>query len=227
MEIVQSLKDFQMKGNGCWITIGKWDGIHLGHQRILKELVANARRNGGQSVVISFDRHPAALFRPTSVPYQLQTVIERSTVLGELGVDVHLVIPFTTQFASLSPTQFVEDILINGLHASEIMVGYNFRFGRGQQGTIELLKEICFSFDVAVKVFSPVIIDGEVVSSTKIRHYLERGEVERVKKFLGRPPVIFGQIMRGTKITKKGECTFPLVVDRAKQVPASGEYEVK
>ncbi|SDP16928.1 riboflavin kinase/FMN adenylyltransferase [Paenibacillus sp. yr247] len=192
MKIVQFPSEVPKKGNGSWVAIGKWDGIHLGHQHLVEQIVRRARSNGGQSVVISFDRHPAAVLRPGTEPFQLQSVTARSTLLASLGVDVHLVLPFTREFADLSPEKFVEDILITNIQTCDVTIGYNFRFGKERVGTPEILEQLCAKHGIAVHVASPIVVEGEVVSSTLIRSYLQLGQVERASRLLGRPDFLMG-----------------------------------
>lgn len=183
MRIVRS--PLHVGGDKNWVAIGKWDGLHIGHQQLVRNLVKKAKDHSSQSVVIGFDRHPTALFNPGNEPLQLQSIEERSVWLKELGVDVYLVIPFTKQFASHPPEYFVNNILINDLRTQDITIGYNFRFGNGRKGTPALLKRLCKPFGVGVHVIPPIYIDDEIVSSTLIRSYLETGNIEKVQRLLG------------------------------------------
>jgi riboflavin kinase/FMN adenylyltransferase len=189
--------------------------------------VTNARKQGGQSIVISFDQHPNSILRPGSEPTRLQSLSERSEWLAALGVDIHLVIPFTKEFAELSPETFVYQLLLSDLSASEIMIGYNFRFGKGRKGTPKLLEMLCSLHGVIVKVASPVYLNNEVISSTLIRAYLSNGQVETAATLLGRPAVISGHVKLQTVIKAEQAFSYEFQVDRNRQVPGPGEYFVE
>lgn len=227
MQIIQCPSEVQKRREGSWVAIGKWDGIHLGHQQLVRQIVKCARSNGGQSIVVSFDRHPGALLRPGSEPFQLQSIPERSAWLSALGVDIHLVIPFTWEFASLTPEKFVEDILLTGLNAREVTVGYNFRFGKGREGTPELLEYLCAPFEVEAKVAPPVLFRDEVISSTLIRNCLETGEVEKASQLLGRPATLPATANRMLALPTDQYLSYELVVDSFRQVPGPGKYQVE
>ncbi|MGG1678521.1 hypothetical protein ACIFOT_22725 [Neobacillus sp. NRS-1170] len=227
MQIIHSPSELRHNGKKSWIAIGKWDGVHLGHQHLIRQIVTKARMHGGQSIVISFNQHPYSILRPGSEPAQLQSLSERSERLDALGVDVHLVIPFTKDFAELSPETFVFQILLSDLSATEIMIGYNFRFGKGRKGTPELLEMLCAPHGVKVKVASPVYLNNEVISSTLIRAYLSNGHVETAATLLGRPAVITGRVNLRSEIKAEQTFTYEIQMDRNRQVPGPGEYFVE
>lgn len=228
MKIVHSPAEVRQDANGNIVAIGKWDGVHLGHQYLVRQLVSKARQASAKSIVISFDPHPVAVLRPGSEPRLLQSVGERSDWLAACGVDYHLVLPFTPEFAQVPPEIFVQETLLKGLGAREVMVGYNFRFGRERKGTPELLEHLCAPHGVEVIVVPPIYVDGELVSSTVIRQHLEIGDVERAGRLLGRPAVLFGQIRTGRSMSQRDTSLYhQLLLDPGRQVPASGEYYIE
>ncbi|MCM3729535.1 FAD synthetase family protein [Neobacillus cucumis] len=226
MQVIQSASDLQQNGKGSFVAIGKWDGIHRGHQQLIRHIVTSARKNNCQSIVISFDRHPLSLLKPGSEPYQLQSTRERSEMLAALGVDVHLVLPFTKEFVNLSPEAFVTTVL-GEINAYEVMIGYNFRFGKKRRGTPELLKTLCAPLHINVEVAPPIYIENEKVSSTLIREYLQKGEVEKASNLLGRPAILNGTgNLLPSKTGEEGNW-FELLLAPSSRFIGSGTYTVK
>lgn len=218
MRIVRS--PFEVGGENNCLAIGKWDGLHLGHRKLIENLIKKAKEISGQSVVVGFDRHPAAIFKPGSEPFQLQSIEERSVWLKELGVDVYLVLPFTKTFANYSPEYFVHNILFNQLKTKHLTVGYNFRFGKGAKGTTEVLKKLSEYHNVEVNIIPPFQSGDEIVSSTLIRNYFQKGDVEKVQLLLGYRPTIVGNL----KETKNH--LYELQVDHNRQALGYGQYSV-
>ncbi|MFO7173242.1 MAG: bifunctional riboflavin kinase/FAD synthetase [Bacillota bacterium] len=213
---------------GNWVAIGHWDGVHRGHQAIIRNLVAGARAAGGQAVVMGFHPHAMAVLRPTEAPRQLQTVPERAETLAALGVDVHLVLPFTRELADTPPEEFVDEVLIRGLRARHVMVGFNFTFGRGGEGTAETLRELCRRHGVPVTVCPPLRVGGETVSSTLVRYLLAAGEVERAGELLGRPYSLSGTVVPGDRRGRLlGFPTANLALAEGRQLPGEGVYAVR
>lgn len=228
MKLTTSTADVGCPGAGNWVAVGMWDGVHLGHQAIITALVAAARAAGGQAVVVGFDPHPMAVLRPEVAPLYLQTVAERAAVLAALGVDVHLVIPFTPDFAARSPEWFVDQVLVGELCARAVMVGFNFTFGRGGRGTAQTLTDLCARHGVPVRVFAPVRVAGETVSSTAIRYLLAAGQVDRAAEMLGRPFTLSGTVVRGDQRGRTlGYPTANLALAPGRQLPAPGVYAVR
>ncbi len=180
-----------------FVAIGVFDGVHLGHQAILREMVAQARAGGAVTTVITFDPHPDAVLRPSGAPPLLTTPAERERLIRALGVDEIAVLPFTPDLARLPARSFVDDLLWRRFRPSRVFVGYNFTFGHRGAGNPQLLAERGHRLGFDVQVFPPVKVAGEVVSSTLIRRYLARGEVERAARALGRPHRLPGRVVRG------------------------------
>lgn len=224
MQVIQSPSMVQKKGS--YVAIGKWDGVHLGHQQLIHQIVTGARKNDGQSIIVSFDRHPLSVLKPGSEPYQLQSVAERSEWLAALDVDVHLVLPFTKEFANLSPENFVRDILMN-LNTREVIIGYNFRFGKKRGGTPEVLSTLGAPYGINVKVAPPIHIENEKVSSTLIRSYLQQGEVEKASKLLGRPAVLNGHVHPQPLKKNRENDLYELFMEPSRKFLGPGVYIVK
>lgn len=228
MELVASTREVPTREAGNLVAIGKWDGVHLAHQSVISALVADARRTGGQSVVMGFHPLPMAVLRPSEAPPILQTLEERAETMAAMGVDVHLAFPFDPGFANLAPEEFVRKVLVEELSARKVMVGFNFTFGRGGRGTAETLKQLCEARGVPVEVFEPVRIDGENVSSTEVRFYVAGGEMERAARLLGRPFAISGMVVGGDKRGRTiGYPTANLYLAERRQLPAAGVYAAR
>ncbi len=225
MELVTNPRAVPRRGAGNLVAIGKWDGVHLAHQAIIEELVRDARRTGGQSVVMGFHPLPMAVLKPDAAPLMLQTLEERAEALAAMGVDVHLAIPFNPAFSAMRPEEFVREVLVRDLGARQVMVGFNFTFGRGGKGTAELLKQLCEVHGIPVRIFDPVRIYGENVSSTEVRFYVAAGQMERAARLLGRPFAMTGRVVHGDKRGRTiGFPTANILLAERRQLPANGVY---
>ena len=179
------------------LTVGTFDGVHRGHRAIIDHLRSRAREHEGRSTLISFDPHPRSVVHGQEVPL-LTTVEERAALLEELGLDRFVVIPFSMDFARLSPVDYVEEVLVDRIGVHEITVGYDHRFGRNREGDVDLLRECGERHGFAVDVIPPQKVDRDVVSSRGIRDtLLSAGDVERAAEQLGRPYQLEGTVARG------------------------------
>ncbi|MFQ5701023.1 MAG: bifunctional riboflavin kinase/FAD synthetase [Acidobacteriota bacterium] len=179
------------------VAIGNFDGIHIGHQKIIKTITSRARANHGTSILMTFDPHPLTILRPAGRPPLIQTMSEKIRILSTLGLDVMVIIPFTRQFSSISAEKFVEDLIARKLGAKEVYVGSNFHFGRGGVGDFELLRAEGHRFGIKVSRVPVVLYDRQPVSSTRIRENIKRGAVDRAAAMLGREYAIRGLIVHG------------------------------
>lgn len=228
MDLLTSATAIPRQGTGNLVAIGKWDGVHLAHQAVIAALVAEARQSGGQAVVMGFHPLPMAVLRPDSAPLMLQTLPERAEVLAAMGVDIHLAMPFSETFSAMSPEEFVSDVLVAQLQAKKVMVGFNHTFGRGGKGTAETLSRLCAVHGIPVRVFEPVRIDGENVSSSEIRLYVAAGEMQRAARLLGRPYSLTGLVVEGDKRGRQiGYPTANVALAAARQLPLHGVYAAR
>lgn len=209
------------------VAIGKFDGVHAGHRAVIERLKADAAATGARAVAVTFDRNPLALLRPEICPENVVSVERKLDLLGELGLDATLLLTFDRELASRTPEQFVEEILVAALHVSTVLVGRDFRFGRGGAGTPEVLRELGLTHGFAVDVVEDVFTtDSERrVSSSWIRELLADGDVKAAETVLGRPVDLRGEVVHGHK--RGRELGFPTanlsaVVDAL--VPADGVY---
>jgi riboflavin kinase/FMN adenylyltransferase len=180
-------------------TIGVFDGVHVGHQMLLRKVVDEARARAAKAVVVTFDRHPLELLSPPDAPQLITTLRQRAEVFESLGIDVLLVLRFDGALRNLEPEEFVDRVLVEGLGVVHLVVGSNFHFGHGGAGSVEMLAELGRSRGFTVEIFS--LIEGEstpeAVSSSLIRRQLADGEVERVAEELGRPFRLEGHVVKG------------------------------
>ncbi len=199
MEIYNSLKDITAPFADSFVTIGNFDGVHLGHQKLFSEVVSRAYQKQGISIVITFDPHPMQVMRP-EIGIKLISTYEQKVEMIELaGIDILVVIPFTRDFAATSAETFVDEVLIKTIRVRELVVGYDYAFGKGRQGNIEFLKEQGRLKGFPVTVVEPYYVDDMLVSSSKIRELVSQGRMMDVKKLLGRNYQIRGTVQEGKK----------------------------
>jgi riboflavin kinase/FMN adenylyltransferase len=179
------------------VTIGNFDGIHLGHQAILRTVVARARALVGEAVVYTFDPHPRKVLRPDSAPSLLTTLEQRLELLAAAEVDAVVLEPFSAEFARTAPDVFVRECLHARLRPVEVYVGYDFHFGRDREGSMRLLTELGPRLGFAVTIIPEITVDEGDVNSTRIRQLLAEGDVERSARMLGRPYSVRGVVVRG------------------------------
>jgi riboflavin kinase/FMN adenylyltransferase len=179
------------------VAIGNFDGVHHGHQALLRATVEEARRRDGVSVVLTFDPHPQAVVGQRPVPRRLTTDGQRARILSGLGVDRLALLPFTPERARETPAEFGRAVLAGMLDARAVVVGENFRFGRDRAGDVEVLRGMGPALGFEVRALPPVLHDGRPVSSTRIRAALEAGDVEEARALLGRPFALEGVVESG------------------------------
>jgi phosphoribosyl 1,2-cyclic phosphate phosphodiesterase len=215
---------FAASGRGSVLAIGNFDGIHLGHQAILRAAVLRARETNAVATALTFDPSPRKVLRPESAPLRLSTSAQRMEWFGVAGLEAAVVLPFTLELARLSPEDFVVEILIRNLHIRAILVGENFRFGHRQAGDVKHLRELGMRYGFEVVVIPPVVYKDEIVSSTVIRREIAAGEVLHASCLLGRPFVLTGEVVSGTGTGRR--FTFPTLNLAPEQelLPARGVY---
>jgi riboflavin kinase/FMN adenylyltransferase len=211
-------------GHTSVLAIGNFDGIHLGHQAILRATVERARTLNAVSTALTFDPSPRKVLRPETAPPRLSTNAQRMEWFNALGLEAVVVLAFTLELARLSPAEFVEQILVRDLHVKAVLVGENFRFGHKQAGDVKLLSELGTKHGFAVAIVPPVVYRGEVVSSTIIRRDVAEGDVSHGGRLLGRPFSLTGEVVSGTGTGRR--FTFPTLNLAVEQelLPARGVY---
>ena len=196
MKIIHGLDKSRGSFRETVVTIGAFDGLHIGHQKIISEAVRSAEEMGGESAVVTFDPHPSTVLsrNPQSL---LLSLSKKLSMLESFGVDVCLIINFSRSFRELSPHDFVMKTLAGHLKAKLIVIGFNYVFGKGRKGNAEFLSETGKKYGFEVRQVEPVRADGETVSSTRIRQLVREGNVERTGAFLGRAYEITGTVAKG------------------------------
>ena len=211
------------------VTIGTFDGVHAGHQKIIKRLVDSARANNLESVILTFFPHPRMVLQKESGIKLINTIEERTDILEQSGID-HLVIhPFTMQFSRLTAREFVKEILVEKLRAKKVIIGYDHRFGRNRTANINDLKKFGAEFDFEVEEITRQDIEEVAVSSTKIRTALEEGRVEKANNYLRHPFSLKGEVVKGRGLGK--EFNYPTaninIAEDYKLIPKNGVYVVR
>jgi riboflavin kinase/FMN adenylyltransferase len=202
LAVLRSVADwtahFGTRAGSTVVAIGNFDGIHLGHQKILREVVERSRRSGSVAAAITFDPHPLCVLRPADAPPLISTLDQRIAMMDALGLDAVLVLKFDLDLSRLSPDEFVQEILAEGLHVCAVLVGGNFRFGHRHAGDTKLLAELGRRYSFSVETILPVEFRGTVVSSSRIRQAIREGRVGLAARWLGRPFALCGAVRTGT-----------------------------
>jgi riboflavin kinase/FMN adenylyltransferase len=181
------------------LTLGVFDGLHLGHQLIMQTVVERARATGSVPTVITFDPHPRAVLHPESAPPLLQTFDQKIEAFGVLGIEQTIVVRFTKEFSSIRAADFLSDVIVDRLHAQEVYLGKGFAFGHEREGNIDLLKSVGAELGFIAGEVPEVRLRGARVSSSKIRGLLAAGQVNLARRMLGRPYGVEGRVERGAE----------------------------
>ena len=223
MRVLRSLEELTAPLLAPALTIGNFDGVHAGHSRILASVAEEARAGGGTAVAMTFDPHPAHVLGRVAPPL-LTTLEQRLRLLGENGIAVALVLEFTREVSLLSPRAFVEEIVCRRLGTRVVCVGENFRFGHRQAGDVRLLEELGRELGLAVRTIPPVIVRGQVVSSSLVRRLVSEGDVAAAAELLGRPFSLTGEVLAGAG--RGREIGFPTLNLHPEQecTPGQGVY---
>ncbi|MGW7266937.1 bifunctional riboflavin kinase/FAD synthetase [Streptomyces sp. NPDC054842] len=229
MQRWRGLEDIPEDWGRSVVTIGSYDGVHRGHQLIIRHAVDRARELGVPSVVVTFDPHPSEVVRPGSHPPLLAPHHRRAELMAGLGVDALLILPFTTEFSKLSPADFVAKVLVDKLRAKAVVEGPNFRFGHKAAGDVDFLREQGRTYDFEVEVVDLYVTGdaggGEPFSSTLTRRLIADGDIQGAREILGRPHRVEGVVVRGAQ--RGRELGFPTAnVETLPHtaIPADGVY---
>lgn len=206
------------------VTLGNFDGLHLGHQRILKKVSERARALGRPSLVYTFEPHPMKVVSPKKSPPLIVDLPDKVRLIGAFGIDYLFLASFTEEFAARHPREFVEEELVRGASANEVWVGHDYAFGKGKRGTVEYLKGLGDAFGFSVFVIPAHRKKGHIVSSSRVRELIKGGEVRGAAELLGRPYSIKGKVVSGKDLGRKiGFPTANLRVT-SELVPKRGVY---
>lgn len=225
MKSISSLSQIPSDFESSAVTIGKFDGLHLGHQKLIGSLRAAAKEHELTSVVVTFDRHPDALLNPEHSKLPLIGPQIKHSLIQETGVDILLTLPFDESLANLSPEEFVQQILVSALKAKIVLVGEDFRFGHKGRGDVHMLHDLGQQLGFEVRVISSAEINGQKISTSKIREYLDAGNVKSAAEMLGRVHASVGVIEHGLKIGRSiGFPTANMARDCEGYLPLDGVY---
>ena len=228
MKIHRDLNDFY--AHNPVLTVGTFDGVHLGHRKIIARLHDLAKAINGESVIFTFDPHPRKIVAPAETNLRLLTTLDEKIELFEQsGIDHLIVYPFTPEFAQLTYEQFVEQILVGQIHTKSLVVGYDHKFGRGRQGDFEFLKECADRHEFQIEKLDVLLVNESNVSSTKIREAIQIGDFTTANAFLGYSFVLHGTVVEGQKLGR--QIQFPTAnieaSDPDKIIPGYGVYAVQ
>ncbi|HVM76224.1 MAG TPA: bifunctional riboflavin kinase/FAD synthetase [Candidatus Saccharimonadales bacterium] len=215
---------FAVTERGSVVAVGTFDGIHLGHQEVLKYAIARAKESGAVATALTFEPPPVKVLRPEAAPLRISTNQQRMDWFGAVGMEAAVVLPFTKDLAALTAEEFAGQILVQKLQVRAVVVGENFKFGRGKAGDVKLLRELGMRHGFEVVVHTPVKMDGEVISSTLVRRLVAEGDVRHAARLLGRPFSLTGEVVSGTGNGRK--LLFPTLNLKPEQelLPARGVY---
>jgi len=228
MKVYEGIEKFTGAKNAA-VTIGTFDGVHLGHQKIIQQLKAGAVSVKGESVIFTFYPHPRMVLFPDDDSLKLlSTEEEKKELLEKFGVDHLIVHPFTKKFSRITYTEYVRDILVNKLKVKKLIIGYNHQFGRNREGSFDKLSELAIVYNFKLEEISAQTLNKVEISSTKIRKALESGDIRAANKFLGYDYSIKGKVVKGKGLGKGlGYPTANIHIDdKQKLIPADGVYAV-
>jgi len=207
MEIINGIEKLRRSLRNPVVTLGNFDGVHLGHQRIFKRVKEEASKLHGEAVVITFEPHPLKVLAPERFLPLLTPFTKKMMLIEKSGIETVLCIEFSHAFSEISPSEFIRSILVEKVRVREVIIGYNYHFGKGQKGDAQTLKEAGRVFHFEVEVVEPLKVGQTIVSSSTIRDLIRRGEIEDASRLLGRNYLIIGRVVKGAK--RGGTLGFP------------------
>ncbi|MFQ5905784.1 MAG: bifunctional riboflavin kinase/FAD synthetase [bacterium] len=228
MNVYRDIKDLARDCSAPVVTVGTFDGIHLGHRKVIACLLRRAGKRGAPSALITFDPHPKAVVDGSTEPFVLTTVEEKADIVEAEGVGFMLASKFDLPFAKTKPKDFIVEFLVERLNIQEIVVGYDHHFGFHRRGDISLLRDEGKRLSFDVEVVPPALLDGLPVSSTRIRRVLRKGDIPLANRMLGRPYSLSGQVVEGaSRGVKLGFRTANVLVNSPRKlIPGNGVYAV-
>lgn len=203
MDIIIGIENIRRKFRNPVLTLGNFDGVHLGHQRIFADLRQEAREIDGEAVVFTFDPHPLRILNPQRCPPAITPFKQKLMLLQKLGIDVVIVAAFDLDLANLTPEAFVKGVLVDKIKTKKILVGYNYFFGKDRKGNVEMLKRLGRKYGFEVKVVDAMTVNDIPVSSSKIREFIQNGKMPEAAQLLGRNYLLIGKVIWGAHRGKK------------------------
>jgi len=228
LKIVQNTSNFSVKDE-TYVTIGTFDGVHFGHQKIIEKLVKEAKKANKKSVLLTFFPHPRMVLQKDASLKLINTIEERAVLLEKTGLDYLIIHPFSKEFSKMSALEFVKDILVSQLNISKLIIGYDHHFGKNREGNITQLTEYSHVYNFKVEEIPAQDIDTVSVSSTKVRHALATGNLKTANNYLGYNFMLNGTVVNGKKLG--GTIGYPTanidIKETYKLIPKTGVYVVK
>ena len=229
MEVIRYSKNIILPNKKRYIALGVFDGLHLGHHKLIKQTVDKAKKNNGISIVVTFDPHPDKIINPESDVFLLTSLEERISLIKESDVDIFLVIKFNETMSKMLPEDFVSKILVDSLQVKELFVGFNYKFGFQGKGNTDILKEYSKFYKFKTNILKPITKNHTIISSTRIKDYIKSGEIEKARKLLGHDITISGKVIsgkgRGRKLLNFATANIEIPPD--KLIPVNGVYLVE
>lgn len=228
MRIYHHIKDFERLKHAV-VTIGTFDGVHLGHQEIISKLVEKSKKCKGESVILTFFPHPRMILNPGNHELKMiNTMTEKAKILEELGVDHLIITPFTRDFSNQSPQEYIKDVLIDQIGMKEMVIGYDHRFGKDRSGSLKELQQYSETYNYNIEEIPEQDVKNFAVSSTRIRTALAEGDISTANELLGQPFSLYGKVIKGDQIGRTlGYPTANLFIEESyKLIPSDGIYAV-
>lgn len=228
MKIIRYSKNIILPNKKRYIALGVFDGVHLGHKKLIKQAVYKAKKNDGISIVATFYPHPDKIINPESNVFLLTTLEERISLIKDSDVDVFLIIKFNKMISKMSPEDFISKILVDSLQVKELFVGFNYKFGFQGKGNTDILREYSKFYKFKTNILKPIAANHTIISSTRIKDYIKLGEIEKAKKLLGHAITISGRVIsgkgRGRKLLNFATANIETTLDKI--LPVNGVYLV-
>ena len=228
MQVFENILEYKPSRESI-VTIGTFDGVHIGHRKIITDMIAKGKKENLLTILLTFFPHPRMVLQKDSNIKMIDTINEKKNIFKKLGVEVLIIQPFTKDFSRMSAIKFTRDILVNGLKVSKLMIGYDHRFGRNREATVQTLKGFGLDYNFKVDEIPAQDIESISVSSTKVRNAIRSGDFKLVNKFLDRPFNLSGKIIKGDELGRKiGYPTANLkILEKYKLKPQNGVYLVR
>ncbi|MBX7227202.1 MAG: bifunctional riboflavin kinase/FAD synthetase [Chitinophagales bacterium] len=228
MQVIHDINDIP-KFQDTVLTIGTYDGVHFGHQQILRRVIETAKTLGSKSILMTFHPHPRLVLQPNHPVKLITTFEEKMEILADYDLDYVVAIPFSTEFAAMDADAYIKDIIVNLFHPKKIIIGYDHKFGKNRLGDLNLLERFSATYGYEVEEISKQTIDEIAVSSTKVRAALLEGDIQSANFWLAHPFTLSGKVVDGDKIGRTlGFPTANISIENPnKLIPPSGVYAVK
>lgn len=224
MEVIWGLENIRGTYRGLVLTLGSFDGMHIGHQKVIRMVVERAREIRGTSMVLTFHPHPRRILKPENSLPLLTSTEHKIRLMEGFGVQTCLVVSFNKRFSRVSARDFVIEILSRRLKVKEVLAGSNYLFGKGREGDMSLLKEMGKQYGFRVKALRSLVRKGQALSSTRIRQLIQEGLVSKAEEFLGRPYSIMGRVIKGRKLSRGIGYPTANIKSGGEMIPPEGAY---